>query len=264
MRHNLSIITRTAMVLLLTLLTAATAGAETVQNVAYVDASGNAQTASNATVVTSDMGGTSTANFTSDCAWYYVNSNVTLNGAYNNGNGNGTQNIILGDGATLTVNGLFKFTASGVNLNIYCQSGGTGKLVVNGSSDDGIFSVARGGKLTINGGTVEVTNTSWTGNGFSGNLVMNGGTATFTAKTNATSYAISGSVTLNGGTFTATSGSWVGVCGSTMTIADGSGTSIVEVNRLVKQFEETAKMMRMMTTGGGKKLMRMAGNMKRR
>ena len=47
-------------------------------------------------------------------------------------------------------------------------------------------------------------------------------------------------------------------------IADGSGTSIVEVNRLVKQFEETAKMMRMMTTGGGKKLMRMAGAMRRR
>ena len=47
-------------------------------------------------------------------------------------------------------------------------------------------------------------------------------------------------------------------------IADGSGTSIVEVNRLVKQFEETSKMMRMMTTGGGKKLIRMAGAMKRR
>ena len=47
-------------------------------------------------------------------------------------------------------------------------------------------------------------------------------------------------------------------------IADGSGTSIVEMNRLVKQFEETSKMMRMMTTGGGKKLMRMAGAMKRR
>ena len=47
-------------------------------------------------------------------------------------------------------------------------------------------------------------------------------------------------------------------------IAEGSGTSIVEVNRLVKQFEETAKMMRMMTTGGGKKLMRMAGAMRRR
>ena len=47
-------------------------------------------------------------------------------------------------------------------------------------------------------------------------------------------------------------------------IAAGSGTSIVEVNRLIKQFEETAKMMRMMTTGGGKKLMRMAGNMRRK
>ena len=47
-------------------------------------------------------------------------------------------------------------------------------------------------------------------------------------------------------------------------IADGSGTSIVEVNRLVKQFEETSKMMRMMTTGGGKKMLRMANQMKRR
>ena len=47
-------------------------------------------------------------------------------------------------------------------------------------------------------------------------------------------------------------------------IAAGSGTSIVEVNRLIKQFEETAKMMRMMTTGGGKKLMRMAGGMRRK
>ena len=43
-------------------------------------------------------------------------------------------------------------------------------------------------------------------------------------------------------------------------IALGSGTSIVEVNRLIKQFEETAKMMRMMTSGGGKKLVRMANN----
>ena len=43
-------------------------------------------------------------------------------------------------------------------------------------------------------------------------------------------------------------------------IALGSGTSIVEVNRLIKQFEETAKMMRMMTSGGGKKLLRMANN----
>ena len=47
-------------------------------------------------------------------------------------------------------------------------------------------------------------------------------------------------------------------------IANGSGTSIVEVNRLVKQFEETSKMMRMMTTGGGKKAMRMMSAMNAR
>ena len=35
-------------------------------------------------------------------------------------------------------------------------------------------------------------------------------------------------------------------------IATGSGTSIQDVNRLIKQFDETRKMMRMMTTGAGK------------
>lgn len=40
-------------------------------------------------------------------------------------------------------------------------------------------------------------------------------------------------------------------------IAEGSGTSIQEVNRLLKQFEDTRKMMRMMTTGGTGKMMNM-------
>ncbi len=42
-------------------------------------------------------------------------------------------------------------------------------------------------------------------------------------------------------------------------IARGSGTSIQEVNRLIKQFGETSKMMKMMTTGKGKNMMRMMG-----
>lgn len=40
-------------------------------------------------------------------------------------------------------------------------------------------------------------------------------------------------------------------------IAEGSGTSIVDVNRLIKQFEDTRKMMRMVSGGGGNKLMNM-------
>ena len=47
-------------------------------------------------------------------------------------------------------------------------------------------------------------------------------------------------------------------------IAMGSGNSIEEVNRLIKQFEETSKMMRMMTTGGAKKMMQMMQQAKRR
>ena len=49
-------------------------------------------------------------------------------------------------------------------------------------------------------------------------------------------------------------------------IARGSGNEIQEVNRLIKQFAETSKMMKMMTRGGGKNMMRMmqgAGGMKR-
>ena len=37
-----------------------------------------------------------------------------------------------------------------------------------------------------------------------------------------------------------------------MRIADGSGTSVPEVNKLVKQFDETRKMMKMMTSGKGR------------
>ncbi|HYW95585.1 MAG TPA: signal recognition particle protein [Bacteroidales bacterium] len=43
-------------------------------------------------------------------------------------------------------------------------------------------------------------------------------------------------------------------------IAIGSGTSIQEVNRLIKQFDDTRKMMKMMSGGAGKKMARMMGN----
>ena len=47
-------------------------------------------------------------------------------------------------------------------------------------------------------------------------------------------------------------------------IALGSGTDIQEVNRLIKQFDETRKMMKMMSGGKGSKLLQSMGNMKRR
>ncbi|MCF8298578.1 MAG: signal recognition particle protein [Saprospiraceae bacterium] len=47
-------------------------------------------------------------------------------------------------------------------------------------------------------------------------------------------------------------------------IADGSGTTIQDVNRLIKQFEDTRKMMKMMSGGGAKNAMQMMKNMKKR
>lgn len=48
-------------------------------------------------------------------------------------------------------------------------------------------------------------------------------------------------------------------------IATGSGTSITEVNRLIKQFEDTRKVMKSMMGGGAaKNAMRAMGAMKRR
>ena len=43
-------------------------------------------------------------------------------------------------------------------------------------------------------------------------------------------------------------------------VADGSGTSIQEVNRLLKQFEETRKMRKLMNSGAGRNLARMLGS----
>ncbi len=45
-------------------------------------------------------------------------------------------------------------------------------------------------------------------------------------------------------------------------ISAGSGTSIQEVNQLLKQFDQMSKMMKMMQGGGGKKMMQMMQNMK--
>ncbi|MDY0253990.1 MAG: signal recognition particle protein [Tenuifilaceae bacterium] len=47
-------------------------------------------------------------------------------------------------------------------------------------------------------------------------------------------------------------------------IASGSGTSIQDVNRLIKQFDDMRKMMKMVSGGGGKKLGRVMANMPRR
>ena len=45
-------------------------------------------------------------------------------------------------------------------------------------------------------------------------------------------------------------------------IGKGSGTSVQEVNQLLKQFNQMSKMMKMMQGGGGRKMMQMVQNMR--
>ena len=45
-------------------------------------------------------------------------------------------------------------------------------------------------------------------------------------------------------------------------IAKGSGTSVQQINQLLKQFQQMSKMMKMMQGGGGKKMMQMMENMR--
>ena len=47
-------------------------------------------------------------------------------------------------------------------------------------------------------------------------------------------------------------------------IAAGSGSDIQDVNRLIKQFDDTRKMMKMMSGAGGRNAMKMMQNMQRR
>ncbi|MGC8865273.1 MAG: signal recognition particle protein, partial [Bacteroidales bacterium] len=47
-------------------------------------------------------------------------------------------------------------------------------------------------------------------------------------------------------------------------IAVGSGTDVADVNRLIKQFEDTRRLMKMVAGGGGKQLMKQAAKAKKR
>ena len=46
-------------------------------------------------------------------------------------------------------------------------------------------------------------------------------------------------------------------------IATGSGTTIQDVNRLIKQFDDTRRMMKMMTTSKGRGMANMMQNMRK-
>ncbi len=98
-------------------------------NTSYVDASGGPAVA-DATAITSSTQ-------TLEAGWYVVEGTVTINSTVTV---NGDVNLILADGAKLTVNGTSSSAGISVladgavtnSLTIYCQGSGTGELVAKG------------------------------------------------------------------------------------------------------------------------------------
>ena len=167
--------------------------------------------------------------------WYYVEGEVVIT---NKVDLDGDTHLILCDGAKLTINsgndpGIDNNTITYKNLTIYAQSSGShaGKLIINSSSGAG-GSINVRGNLTINGGTIKITNPSsgagiyctgsssgsglFTMNG--GNLtadtydgmvveecVINGGIVTLSGD-NYGIYTLTNNITINGGQVTAQGG----------------------------------------------------------
>ena len=183
---------------------------------------------------------TSEANAWTD-GTYVVSGNVTINSHVSV---TGDVNLILKDGASLTVNN----TIYGENLNIYGQELSTGKLdvvygdinvsVTNLAIHGGVITVTEGGvmqgleaweNLDIYHGTVT---TAGDANGFMvlGDMHVYGGNVTCSAVHGGAlsiyGAGTPGSLTVSGGTFTATAAG-VGNCGIAATDGYGDGTASI-------------------------------------
>ena len=117
-------------------------------------------------------------------AWYTVSGNVTINGKVTLTN---DVNLILQDGATLTINGQLDCWTNHKNLNIYGQDKGDGKL--NVSYSDNMNGTAIYGNwetiLEIHGGEITAAAIGDTGMGLEiDHFKMYGGKLTSTSKNN--------------------------------------------------------------------------------
>ena len=216
----MSFIARSAMTLLVMLLTTATAWADGVD---YIDETGTPKNTITDGIGDNDTptpltGSESTETTELGEGWYVVEGSVNYKGNLSFG---GEVHLILADHASLTFADGYGVSYDG-SLTIYAQSIGSsrGSLTTGGVFND------LSGTLTINGGTINID-----GYGINGRYItINGGYIS----TNCSSYGYDNFgidtylITINGGSVTA-SGSDMGINASTITINSGnviaSGTS---------------------------------------
>ena len=139
--------------------------------------------------------------------WYYLNSDVTLNGRICL---TGSMDLILGDGKTLDVKGIY--IPQGSTLTIYAQSDGEGAGRIISKPDSGAAIGATsdnhpGGEIVIHGGNIEAKGAehcagigSNDGNGTTAPITIYGGT--ITAKGGSDGAGIGGGRDCDGGEIT--------------------------------------------------------------
>ena len=195
---------RLLLILLALLAFGQTAWAQSIISVNYIDANGQSQPANAISldeIANANPNGATigTSGFTN---WYVVQgSDVVMNGQLGY---NGGINLILCDGAKLTVNNTggnaiqsLDNTDTKYTLTIYVQTNGTGQLVATATGNKAIQTE----NLTIHGGTISATGGAHGIYAPSSDIIINGGTVTAVADGN----AIEGyNVTINGGIVSAT------------------------------------------------------------
>ena len=167
----------------------------------YLDENGHPAVCTNYTCITSD-----TPSF-SNGGWYVVWGDVEMESLTFNSSGD--FHLILCDGAHLHLTKYLNARYSRVNLNIYAQSGGSGTLTVNNTTN--IYDHAidiYSGTFTLNGGIVNCTYDATGGSKYglyAKGVVVNGGslTAISTGFNGRGIFINGGDLTVNGGTLTA-------------------------------------------------------------
>ena len=192
----------------------------------YVDGSGTSQTA-DATELAAD-----TTSWT-DGLWYIAPAGgLTISGRITV---NGTVNLILRDGATLTANA--GITTTNATLNIYAQSAGTGALTAKGSTGcAGIggrvggygSNGGAGGTVSIFGGTVTATGGTAANCDGAGAGIGGGGAGLGMGDTGGAGGTVSifgGTVTATGGTANSGGGAGAGIGGGGKDMRGSDGAS---------------------------------------
>ena len=157
--------------------------------------------------------------------WYIVKKDVTFNKMINCTETNGDINLILADGAHLTINNSYEclYVQNG-SLNIYRQSGGTGILTVASSGNHGIYASTN---VNIYGGNIQAAGSGdYFGINAGSSVTIAGGTVSATGNKGIDS----GTVTIKGGTVSAYGSSYVGINANTFSTTAGTITALVREN----------------------------------